>query len=203
MIKKSKTCIAITKNSRGKLMMASERCVTLDGDVTQSMTWPKINKKEGLLLGASGNGDLCSFLVEDGGFKVPERKVKNINTYMYYTFKPAIIKAIVGQNYIDINKQIAFPADYNVDLLIGIEGQVWSLSLGDIKTMSPSNRVALERLPETTTAIGCGGMSALAIMKHELRSSKYLTKDQLKDIFNTVGNLIPGCDTNCDIIQED
>jgi hypothetical protein len=201
--KKSMTCIAIAKNKSGKLMIAGDRRSSWGWSKAEEMEVPKINKKDGILLGATGNGDLCSLFVEDGGFNIPEKKTDCINTYMYHVFKKAVHKFLMSQ-YFSTKDVLALPPDSYVEVVIGIEGQAWSLTV--LNPLEDSDHYAVEimvsrvTLPYTT---GCGGIPALAVLKHEKNKKGYLTKQDLEDSVKIAGQISPGCDEKVDIIIGD
>ncbi len=201
----SNTCIAIVKNRKGKLMIAGDRRCSWGDSFAQSMEFPKISKKDNILLGATGSGDMCSLFVEEGGFQFPEKRTRCLNTYMYHTVKLAVHRFLLGQKY-GKNDELMLPPGTYVEIVIGIEGQVWSLVVQNpLKedTAHFAGSIDLGRIPSIPYVTGCGRSVAYGILMYELRKTGYITKDILKDTFEITGQVSPGCDSICDIIIED
>lgn len=208
--RKSMTVIAVCKNKKGKLMMGGDRRVSWGYHFSQSMEVPKISKKDGILLGATGTGDLCSLFVEDGGFEIPEREVKHINKYMYHIFKPAVMKFLVNQGYghKDQHKapRLELPPDFYCEVVIGIDGECWSMVIENPMPDDSSvlaGHVSIGRV-SVPYATGCGGHgTADAIIKYEIQKKGYITKDEFKTALEVVADISPGCDGRIDILLED
>jgi len=186
-------------------MIAGDRRCSWGYGFAQSMEFPKINKKEGILLGATGSGDMCSLFVEDGGFKFPEKKTKCLNTYMYHTVKPAVHRFLIGQKF-GKKDELMLPPDCYVELVIGIEGQVWSLIVQNPLEGTKEHfagTIDIGRIPSIPYVTGCGRSTAYGILLYELKKTGYLTKDILKIVFEITGQVSPGCDSVCDILTED
>ena len=202
--RKSNTVIAICKRRDGKLMIAGDRRCSWGYSMAQSMEFPKVNKKDNILLGATGHGDLCSLFVEDGGFKFPERKVKCVNSYMYHTVKPAVHRFLIGQKY--GNKgEMALPPDTYVGIIVGIDDQVWELIISNPLEGGHhfAGDISIGRIPAIPYAVGCGGLTTLSVMNYILKTKKYLTKKDLEDSVQMAIDMSPGCGGECDVITQD
>lgn len=202
----SSTCIAVIRNRKGKLVIAGDRRCSWGYSFSQSMEFPKINKKDNILLGATGSGDMCSLFVEDGGFTFPERKVKCLNSYMYHSVKPAVHRFLLNQKY--GNKDtLLLPPDTFVEVVIGIEGQVWSLIVQNPLSEGSHEQFAgsidIGRIPSIPYVTGCGRSSAYSILMYELKRTGYLTHQHLKDALAITAEISPGCDGVIDIMSED
>lgn len=202
-IKKSNTCIAVCKNRKGKLMIAGDRRNTWGYHHAETMEFPKINKKDGVLLGATGTGDACSLFVDDGAFNIPDKKVDCINTYMFHTFKPAVFKFLINQGYANKDKELSLPPDWFVEVVICIEGTTWTLIISNpLDTGVLAGHVDLSRI-SVPYATGCGGIPALAVLKHTLKIKGYCTQDDLKQALVIASEISIGCDDVIDILTED
>lgn len=204
----SNTCIAIIKNRQGKLLMAGDRRSSWGYHYAQSMDIPKINKKDGVLLGATGHGDMCSLFVDDGGFEIPEQNVKLTAKYMYHIFKPAVIKFLLNQGYgysKDRQTHLKLPPGTYCEVVIGISGEAWSMTienpcLEESEFLEGHVSVGRVSIPYAT---GCGGHgTADAILRYELKRKGYITKEELRQALEIVADISPGCDDEIDIIGE-
>lgn len=206
-LKKSSTVIAICKNKKGKLMIAGDRRVSWGYHFAQSMEVPKISQKDGILLGATGHGDLCALFVEDGGFEIPEQKTSHTNTFMYHIFKPAVRKFLIGQGYgykdKDRGEILRFPPDMYCEVVLGINGEAWSMIIQnpmgeDSNEMAGDISVGRVSIPYAT---GCGGHgTADAIIRYEVMKKGYITKDELKSALEIVADISPGVGQPIDVI---
>lgn len=202
--RKSNTVIAICKRRDGKLMIAGDRRASWGFSMAQSMEFPKVNKKDNILLGATGHGDLCSLFVEDGGFKFPERKVKCLNAYMYHNVKPAVHRFLIGQKY-GTKDTMSLPPDAYVAVVIGIDDQVWELCVSNPLEDGHhfAGDISLGRIPAIPYATGCGGLTTLSVMNYILKKKKHLTKQDLEEAVQMAIEMSPGCGGKCDVITQD
>lgn len=201
----SSTCIAIIKNRKNKLVIAGDRRCSWGYSFAQSMEFPKINKKDNILLGATGDGDMCSLFVEDGGFKFPEKRVKCLNTYMYHTVKPAVHRFLLAQNYGKKGDLLLSPGTY-VEVVIGIEGQVWSLTIQNplpegVEHMAGD--ISLGRIPSIPYVTGCGRGSAYSVLKYIKKTRGIITKEDLLAAMEITAEISPGCDNVIDVMVAD
>lgn len=202
--KTSHTCIAICKNKQGKLMIAGDRRSSWGWDKAESMEVPKISKRDNILMGATGSGDLCSMFVDEGIFHIPEKKTESMNTYMFHTFKKAVHKFMISQTFSQKDNLVLSPDSF-VEVVIGIEGEVWSLIVNNPLPDSHANfasEIQIQRV-STPYATGCGGIPALAVMKYEKKKQGYLTKQNLKDAVEIAAEISPGCDNVVDVLVAD
>ncbi len=204
------TCIAIIKNKKNKLMMAGDRRSSSGWDQAQSMPVPKIMKDElGFLRGATGDGHLCEILVEV--FKMPESRTSDLKLYMHYTVREKLIKFLIQQNYRK-GQELYFEADEYCELILGIEGTVWSITLHPYGNEKGQVKIMQIDAPYAT---GCGGLWAWGAGE-VLQSDDIRIYDPVKDKFkkltekeilvrmmNTAAKYSPGVDNEIDFIIED
>jgi len=204
----SNTVIALVKNKKGKLMIAGDRRSSWGYHYAQSMEIPKINKKNNILLGATGNGDMCSLIVDDGGLEFPEKEVDSVTTYMYHVLRPSVLKFLINQGYgyKDKYSKLELPPGMFCEIVLGIEGEAWSLIIDnpfseDSDQLGGNISLGRVSVPYTT---GCGGHgTADAPILYEIRKKGYVTKEELKMILEVVADIAPGCDGKIDIITAD
>jgi len=208
--KVSNTVIAIVTSRKGNLMIAGDRRASWGYHYAQSMDVPKINKKENVLLGATGHGDMCSLFVDDGGFDIPEKKVKSVNSYMFHIFKPAVVKFLISQGYGNKSKEdktnLSLPPGMFCEIVVGIEGEAWSMIIENPCSEASdilAGHVSLGRV-SIPYATGCGGHgTADGIIRYEIKRKGYLTKADLRAILEVVADISPGVDDKIDIIESD
>lgn len=201
MKKQSRTCIAIVKTKRGKLIMAGDRRASWHWGHAESMNRPKVMKRNGLLLGATGNGSLCSLLVDL--MVIPSIKT-DINTYMFFTFREAVLKILLNQGYGDKDKNLHIPPDSGVSLVVGIQGHAFVVDIDNPYDTEHTTKGGLISIDEVSTpfATGCGGPSALPILLAERKREGHSTKEHLKLAMEIAADISPGCNNLIDFIQE-
>jgi hypothetical protein len=204
MKRKSGTVIALVKDRQGRLVMGGDRRSSWDMSFSQTMDIPKINNKGGVLLGATGGGDLCSLFVDIGGFQIPEKTVKCVSTYMYHTFKPAVHKFLLNQKNSHKGELALSPGAY-VEVVIGIEGTAWSMLVhnplsGDTDIFAAEISLGPIAVPYAT---GCGRDTTYGILHYELARKGYLTQQILRDAIEVTNKISPGCGGGVDILTED
>lgn len=205
------TVIAVCKNRTGKLMMAGDRRDSTGWHYAQVMEVPKINKKNGLLIGATGSSDLCSLFVDDDAFEVPERKVKSVNKYMHHIFKQEVVSFLVKQLYGRKDKEtvtptLLIPPNKSCEVVIGIDGETWILTIDNALPEAVDSllgHLALFRV-SSPYSTGCGGQGTPdGIFKYLLRTKGYITEKDLRTTLEIVAEISPGCNDTIDVIKED
>ena len=206
--RQSRTCILVAKNSRGKIMMAADRLSSYDWGHAELMNRPKITKKNKVLLGACGDGGLCTLIIDI--FDVPEPpKDTSADLYMFYLFKPLLIKFLKQQGYTDEHKLLQIPKESSCGLLVAVLGQVYSVG---IHNSDPDNdhsflgEVSID-VSSTPFAIGCGDIPAIVSLKKDLNKTGYNTKEHVTEALELACDISPGCGLSKthkpDIVVED
>lgn len=200
--KQSKTCIGLIKQKNGRLIMAGDRRVSTSYGTGFTSPVPKIEKKEnGMLIGASGDGDICHILVT--GFEPPNIPEKaNLNDYMLFTYLPSLKHFFKeGFDWISKEKLFEMPSDVVCHALIGVRGIAYDLLIYNDDLPETKGRIALDRVP-TPFVVGCGTISAYPILKQELKDKGYNSKEGLRLALETAAEINDGCDNNIDFIGE-
>lgn len=207
-MKVSNTCIAVIKNE-GKLIMAGDRRASWGFDQAQKMPIPKISKKGNLLMGATGNGYLCSLVVDI--IKFPARtKTQTIAEYMFTTIPNTITKELIKRGFGTSSDLLKLPHSYDAEIVIGCEGEVYSIIIGN-NYSDDSAEGALGHIivdvVNTPYATGCGGQWAWGVLdEHELLKKDNLLsltpEASLRRALTVAARNSPGCDNNIDIIYE-
>src|ERR1051326_7793435 len=162
---RSNTCIAVCANKKGRLFMAADRRISWDFSQATSMNQPKIAKRDGLLLGATGDGSLCTQLVNV--MNIPENtRGLEPEGYIHEIFFVAVKKLLDRKGYSDEHKVLRIPPETGVELVIGIEGRLFSMLIENQDPMSEhhSGLITIDELP-VPYATGCGGQWAWSSLK--------------------------------------
>jgi len=198
---KSNTCIGLIKTKSGKLIIAGDRRLSWGWSLAQSMPRPKIAKRQGLLLGATGDGTLCSLFVNC--MEIPKIGNKDLTSYMNNEFYNAIYNELVQHGYAEEHNLLKIPEDSYCELVVGIKKTVWSIVIANTDNNKDSAQ-GLIMIDEVNHpyATGCGGMAALGVLVHEQIKNKHLTEKHLLEALQTAAKLSPGCDSEIDILRE-
>ncbi len=198
----SKTCIAVVRDKK-KLWMAGERRLNWDDGLVMASTRSKISLKNGVLLGASGLGYLCSEVVDF--FNVPDIYPSlSTSAYMQQVFMPELINHLRdGGHLVKDEKRLAVPRpelsdSVGAEILVGIGTDLFEVALSELTC-------SFDIIP-TPYAIGCGQPYALASLMttHALENIvefKMSPKERLKLAIQVAAHLSPGCDSNIDILH--
>jgi hypothetical protein len=207
MRKTSRTCIAICKNRRGKLMMAGDRLCSYDWGHAVYADRPKIAKKNNILIGASGDSGLCTLLIDI--MVLPESSVKDPDKYMFFIFREALVKLLKSSGYIDEDKLLRIPGDTSCNALVGIHGKVYTIDIHNSNPDHPAKQIGdivIDPAP-VLSAIGCGSIPALASLIKDKKALGYNTKEHLEEAVLLACEMSPGCglplNTKPDILIED
>lgn len=194
--KKSNTCIAVLKTKRGKLMMAGDRRASWDHQA-QKMPRPKIQKREGLLLGGTGDGYLCTLIVDI--LSLPEYENIDTDSYMHHKFQTAIVRLLKSKNFCD-NKGLHIPTDTEAEIIVGIQGKLYQVIISNEDSRNHGGIITIDEL-NTPYATGCGGLLAWGslLTTQDLNLSD---KERLKLALSVAAQVSTGCDGNVDIISE-
>jgi hypothetical protein len=197
MKKQSKTVIAVVRTKRGKLLMAGDRRVSYEDGTIYNCPYPKIRRlHNGILIGASGDSGLCKLCV-DGlvTYEFPELETDH-DTYMYYTFIPALVKLIKQQpGYQDQHKILRIATTELCSLLVALKGRLYTVDImnpEDGAVDATLSRIILDDAP-VPFAIGCGGSVAMTILNDKLEAMKYNTRDDLVNAVKAACNQHSGC----------
>lgn len=200
--KKSSTCIAVCRNKSGRLMMAGDRRASWDYSKAQVTARPKISKRSGMLLGATGDGFLCSLFVDV--MDIPKYKdSQDLDKYMFNDFYNAIYNELVNHGLAEEHNLLKIPSDMSCELIVGFKNKVFIASIENSETEKefPNGTIAIDEV-SVPYAAGCGD-SAEKVLHYILATKGYITKDDLKKAVEVIGESSPGCDSNVDVLVSD
>ena len=150
---RSNTCIAVVEDTDGLLVMAADRRISFEGGAYQKAPVSKINKRNGVILGGSGHGFICSLLVDQ--MPIPEINEDNTVDYMFNTFIGQVIVylrnlGVVHPTELRLIDSMSNPNHvYETGILIVLDSRVYGLSLS-------KECISLDML-SAPYAVGCGG----------------------------------------------
>ncbi len=200
------TAIVIIKTKKGRVIMAGDRKLTYDWSLATSMPGPKIRKDAdtGILIGAAGSGNLATVLVNLT--KVPDLDLIDVEIYMHFKFKKALIKALLEAGYKDQHNQLMIPEDYGCDGLVVVRGRAFMVDIKHPDWNSNHGNVlgGIVEIEETgfPYAVGCGAASAYPILLAEKKREGYSTKEHLTLAMEIAADIAPGVDKFVDFISE-
>ncbi len=183
-------------------MMAGDRRASWDWGKAQSMPKPKIRKRKGLLLGATGDCFLCSLFVDI--MDIPKRKEKQtLEKYMFEDFYLAVKAELLVHGFADEHHILKIPEDIGCEVLVGVEGKVFIIDIVNTEFRKESTQ-GLILIDEVALpyAAGCGD-SVEAILRYVLKTKKSISKADLKLAVQVIAEISPGCDDKIDILVED
>lgn len=190
--KVSQTCIAAIKGRGGKIYIAADRQVTWDDALKQTLIKPKVMKRKGIILAATGDSYLCGLLVER--LSIP-RLIDDLDTYMYEILHDRIKALLIRKEYINEHRQLSVGKDMFVELVVGVRGRAFTFRI----TENSIIEVDEVNLPYCT---GCGGFFAWGSLLTTEKLKIGNTKERLMLALSVAAELSPGCDANIDIEVE-
>jgi hypothetical protein len=202
----SRTVIAAIKNRQGRVFMGADRQSSYDWGQAELMERPKIRKENGILVGASGDGGLCTLLVDVMEFPIMEGK--DTDLYMFYTFKPRLLNMLLAHGYRDEHKLLRIPGDLSCGLLVAVKGKLYKVDIQNMDQTSPHSHgeISIDSAP-FPNAIGCGDIPAIVSLKKDAKQLGYSTKEHLIEAIQLACEISPGCgiipNNKVDIIGED
>ncbi len=198
--KKSLTCLAAIKH-RGKIYMAADRRTSWDMSQAQEMPRPKIKKRDGVILAGTGDGYLCTLIVDI--MKIPIGEGQDLDIYMHWTFHQAVTKLLLAKGYADEHKQLKIPPSGGAEILVAIQGMLYTVLIDNPDAENLDNPFGLVSIEEVNFpyASGCGGHLAWgSLLTTETLDMK--PKDRLKLALQVAAKVSPGCDAVVDIEHE-
>ncbi len=203
--RQSRTCITAIKTKRGKLVMAGDRRASWDWSQAHNCTQAKVMKRDGVLIGATGDSALCKLFVEV--MDIPTIDVTDTDTYMYYKFQQALVRTLKQQvGYADTHKNLCIPSDVSCQLLVAVLGRLYTIEISnpDPDKERSGGLISIDDAP-IPFAIGCGALASLGVLHGKLMEHGQLTKEDLILSLQVACELSPGCaliNNHPDIVSE-
>ena|ERR1700733_9417048 len=210
--KKSNTCICAVKSKRGKIWIAADRKASWDFSKAQSMPRPKIIKRDGVILGGTGSGYLCTLMVDI--LTIPERKKESLDIYIHMIFKEHVREELINQGYTEEHNLLKIPKEEEAEILIVIEGHLYSMIICNPDEQGDySNGFGMIMIDEVGLPFGtgCGGQIAWGALlenadlyiKEEDKDPRKLTeKERLIRAVEKACEVSPGCGLPIDVLSE-
>lgn len=198
------TCISVCRNKDGRLMMAGERKLTIGEELVQYMSKPKIMKRDGILIGAAGGGNLSSIFVEV--MKIP-KVIPDTTEYMYVTFYKAVYQELKAMNFVNTAGELNIPEPMECTVLVCVNNLLYRVNICGPDKKGNTGYIAVDEM-ETPFAIGSGAMVATtSLLKDIGGSSKLLTRKHLVSAIKLACQIDPFCGYNSqypiDVLIED
>lgn len=195
------TCIVAIKTKNNKVMMGAERLVTCRGH-KEEMKKPKIRKRNGIIIAGTGDGHLCSLIVDM--FPIPPVIPEDISIfqYMHEIFRPALIEYLILNKYFR-EDALYIPRHNTADFLIGVSGQVWECLINTSEE-TDFTIISVDSL-NTPTATGSGGAFAKGALDalYSLKKSELDDRTIIKKSIQAAINCSTGSGGKIDIVEED
>lgn len=198
--KQSRTCIAAIRSRSGKIIMAGDRRVSWDFSQAQTMSRPKINKRGGVILGGTGDGFLCSLIIDI--MDIPE-VTENLDDYIFNKFRRSITKIIKENGMVTEHGQLKIPSEMDAEIVIAISGKLYQaiISNPDPEKEASSGLISLDEV-SLPYATGCGGKVAWGSLLTQQRIDKYPKREHLKIALEIAAEVSPGCNAVIDVMSE-
>lgn len=200
--KTSRTCIAIIKTQRGKIIMAGDRRVSTTHGTGYTSPVPKImQKNNGILIGASGSSGVCHQLIT--GFEPPELyEDEDSNEYMLFKYLPNL-RSFFQKEFHWQNKEKTFhiPTGVFCSALIVTLKDAYQIDIIGSEGADDTGMIDIDRVP-TPFVIGCGAISAYPILQTESKLIGYNTKAQLEMAMKAASEISDGCDNYIDYLTQ-
>lgn len=210
--KKSNTCLAVIKHHK-KLYFAADRRSSWGFDQAQKMPRPKLSKKNGVILAATGDGFLCHLLVDV--FEPPKYEFgiwdsqELLDTYMHYPFFKAIKKLLLDKGFCDEHHILKIPNDVSCELLVGLRGHCYTVIIENLDPENhfPNGTISIDEvgLPYAT---GCGGqwawdtLDCLETLEQDGLLARMKPNDKLSRALDSAAKHSPGCGDGKDFKNE-
>jgi hypothetical protein len=197
---KSNTCIAAIKNRYGKITVAADRRASSGFDHSMPCINPKVMKRDGLILAATGDSALCELVVEH--ISIPKMWDLEPNKYMFHVFRPHLYKALIKHDYANEQKQVKLPHEVDVEVLVACQGSLFSVFIAPYSNSDPNGHISICQQP-IPYATGCGGIWALSSLITSTRLGETSTRKKLELALQIAAEHSPGCGDGYDQVTED
>ncbi len=195
----SNTCLAVLRDTSGKLWFAGDRRVSWGMHRAQRMVKPKIAKRDGILLAGTGVGSLCDEIVQL--LQIPEQgKHGDPFLYIHEVFMPSLFEHLRHKGYLHKEeRRLGHNGEgmedhwFGAAILIGLKGQLFELDVDN-------EHIGVD-LIDAPHAHGCGGDLALGSLL-TTEGTKLHPKTRLEKALRVAAQVSPGCDDNIDVLHE-
>lgn len=191
-------------------MAGDRRCSDLGTTHYYTCPRPKIAKRNGYLIGASGHGAACGYVVDHFPILKPDKafKPENIIKYVELDIKNQLREWLIKEKIVkDLSnkeepvkrskskyKRREDEADVEVGALLVFRGLVFYVYICD-------DSVLIEQVPSINGA-GCGRTPAIAAMTSTANDPHLTVADRLRLGIKSAAAYSWGCDDQIDIISE-
>ena len=197
------TCLAVVKDDDGYLYFASDRRESWGYHKAAKMEGTKSSFRNGILLMGTGNGFLCSEVIQYMPVVKLPKKI-NPDVYMHDHFMPNLLRYFKKENLLHPKERRLMAPDsvddYMAIILVGVGDALYEVIVSN-------EHIQFDRAT-TPWAHGCGGSLAWG----SLLTTQYLNDtQQLVELLDPTERLLialdqaasvsPGCDNNVDIIS--
>lgn len=205
--KQSRTCIAAIRQKNGKIMLAADRRASWDWNQCQQMPRPKLAKRNGLILAATGDSYLCTLIVDILKFRKYEDDMTE-DEYFHNIFYYDVLKLLKSKGLADIvsgTPILRIPKGLDVEVIIVLNKKLYTVVIENPieQVEEHANSFGLINIDELSLpyATGCGGSLAWgSLLTTEDMDLK--AKDRLTLALNIAAQVSPGCDNMIDIVSE-
>jgi ATP-dependent protease HslVU (ClpYQ) peptidase subunit len=191
------TCILVVKDKKSnKIYMAGDRLASWNMGLAQSMPRPKIRKTKDFLVGACGDGSLCT-LVVDRLYKLYsyESDIKNQDDFLFEIVIPKLTELLIFSGYVDSAGSLLIPKKMTCEAILVIKGKVFSFNIED--TIISFDEMSLPY------AAGSGSKWAWGAYEAYETCSDLGIEYKIHSSMSIASKYAPGCNNEIDIISED
>jgi len=196
----SATCIAAIRNKRGKIMVAADRRMSWDTGQVQKMPTAKVVKRDGLIIAGTGSCYLLTLMTQL--LVIPTDGQHDPINYTHNILKPAIIKLLKHNGFVDDKKNLKIPEDVDLEAVIVCNGRIFSLVIENVEP-DKEDSLGLIMIDEVSLpyATGCGGRLAWGSLL-TTEKMKMESRERLELALQVAAEVSSGCDDTIDIVSE-
>lgn len=206
----SKTCLAVLRDSEGKLLFAGDRRISW-GHRYQEGVRSKVLKRNGVLFAGTGSAYLCDLICELAEVPDIPEKIDGF-TYIHTHLYETILQTLTLKGMADKETRNVTTEQF-AHILVGVKGELFIVSIGP-------DGIGVDAM-NAPYADGCGGAIAIG----SLNATKYLEREDLERILQkgykvrtkkktteelqlilaliSAAEHSNGCDASIDIVRED
>lgn len=194
----SNTCLAVVreklnKKKLGELVFAADRRISWGSAQFQELVYPKVRKRNGIILAGTGDSYLCDLVVQLTPIPDIPPKVKVFN-YIHQILRECVERTLIENGMKSDKDSLGIPSKMHVAILAGIKGELYEFNICE------RYGIIINQI-DAPYGHGCGGDYALGSLK-TTENLKMTSEDRLTVALNVASELSAGCDNKIDIVRE-
>jgi len=194
----SNTCLAVIrekldKKRRGELVFAADRRISWGSSQFQKLVYPKVKKRNGIILAGTGDSYLCDLIVQLTPIPDLPPRMKVFN-YIHEVLRRTIESNLIDNGMKGEKDGLGIPGKMYAAILVGIQKELYEINVDE------RYGIVINQI-DAPYGHGCGGDYALGSLK-TTENLNMSSEDRLTVALNVASELSAGCDNKIDIIRE-